>query len=98
MLSPELGIDHRRAALDVHLESCPPGGHVRHAVRRLRVVVVHLGHQVVPEGDAPAPDDVCRVALEDLDLTTRVGPLQQQCGVQAGWAAADADDLHSAVS
>jgi len=62
---------------------------------RHRVAAAHVLHRRVGEDHAPAEGVVRAVALHHGDAVRRIELLHQQCEIQAGRAAADADDIHA---
>ena len=64
--------------------------------RARRVGRLQVAERLVGEDDAPAEGVVGLVALDDADAVRRVLLLHQQREVEAGRAAADADDVHRA--
>ena len=81
-------------AADVHLDVVPVVEGVEDLRRGVRVGSLQVAERLVGEHDAPAEGVVGPVALDHGDVVRRVLALHQKREIQAGRAAADADDLH----
>ena len=83
-------------AADVDLDVVPVVEGVEDLRRCGRIGRLQVAERLVGEDDAPAESVVRAIPLDDRDVVRRVQLLHEQREVQAGRAAADADDLHEA--
>ncbi len=81
-------------ALEVQLDVVPMRERGLDGVGGVAIPLAHVVHRGVGKHHAPAEGVVGLVALDDGDVVVRTELLHQQGEIQAGGAAADADDLH----
>ncbi len=86
-----------RFALEVHLDVVPAVEGVADRRAGNGVGLPQIAHGGIGEHDAPAEGVIGAVALDDHDVVGRVLQLHQQPKIEAGGAAAEADDFHDAL-
>ena len=82
------------SALEQKLDIVPVIEGLLDLIGRHVVPLAHVVHGGIGEHDAPAEGVIRLVALDHGDVMGRIELLHQQAEIQAGGAAADADDLH----
>ena len=86
------------AALEVHVDVVPVIERLQNLLGRHRVRGLQIAERLVGEHHAPAERVVGTVALDDADVVGRIALLHQEREIEAGGAAADADNSHELLA